>query len=203
MFKKGHKINVGRKCSEETKKKIGLWHRGKKVTEEFREKMRIINTGKKMSNEAREKMRQSRLGKKLTQETKIKIGKANAISLKGKALSNETKEKISVANKGEKNYFWGGGKRITKAGYVYVKNDLHPYCTKDGYVMEQRLVMEEKIGRYLLPSEHVHHINKNTNDNSPNNLSLFNSNSEHVSYHHSLGDYGHCKKNIKAKQEVM
>ena len=33
----------------------------------------------------------------------------------------------------------------------------HPYCDDRGRVMESRLNMETKIGRYLLPIELVHH----------------------------------------------
>ena len=33
----------------------------------------------------------------------------------------------------------------------------HPYCDDRGRVMEPRLDMEVKIGRYLLPTEVVHH----------------------------------------------
>jgi hypothetical protein len=42
----------------------------------------------------------------------------------------------------------------------------------DGYVMEHRLRVAEQIGRSLLPSESVHHINGDRQDNRIDNLQL-------------------------------
>jgi hypothetical protein len=46
--------------------------------------------------------------------------------------------------------------------------------------------MEQHFGRYLRPEEVVHHINNIVNDDRPENLQLFESNSEHAKFHNSL-----------------
>jgi hypothetical protein len=45
--------------------------------------------------------------------------------------------------------------------------------------------MECKIGRYLTEEECVHHIDGNKANNDPENLMLFNNNSEHIKYHNN------------------
>lgn len=57
-------------------------------------------------------------------------------------------------------------------GYVTIKRRDHPYANSAGYVMEQRLVMEPVLGRYLTPGENVHHRNQVRDDNRPENLEL-------------------------------
>lgn len=77
---------------------------------------------------------------------------------------------------------WKGGKRTIGAGYVHVYQPNHPYSTKSGYVMQHRLIMEEKICRYLDPDELVHHINEIRDDNRIENLKLMNK-SQHQKHH--------------------
>jgi hypothetical protein len=74
----------------------------------------------------------------------------------------------------EKNPQWRGGRSVQPSGYVLIKQADHPAATNNGYVAEHRLVMEKKIGRYLLPNETVHHKNGVKTDNREENLELWN-----------------------------
>jgi hypothetical protein len=53
----------------------------------------------------------------------------------------------------------------------------HPRAStgNGSYVFEHVLVMEEMLGRYLLPGENVHHRNGVRDDNRPGNLELWTS----------------------------
>lgn len=73
-----------------------------------------------------------------------------------------------------KNGNWKGGKTKHKAGYIMVRNPEHPRSqSNSGYVFEHILVMEESLGRCLLPGETVHHKNGVRDDNRPENLELW------------------------------
>lgn len=81
---------------------------------------------------------------------------------------------------GEKHYKWKG-RTIDKDGYVLVHVKGHPNARKHSHwVLEHRLVMEQMLGRVLLPGEVVHHRDKNKQNNHPSNLQLFASNGEHL-----------------------
>lgn len=79
--------------------------------------------------------------------------------------------KNCYSQKLDSNGNWKGGKHKSQKGYILVKT---PEWTKNnGYKFEHVLVMEEKLGRLLLPGENVHHKNGVREDNCIENLELW------------------------------
>lgn len=68
-----------------------------------------------------------------------------------------------------------GTGRYIKNGYVMAFQKGHPRAqgSSGNYVFEHILVMEKKLGRYLLKNESIHHKNGIRNDNSESNLELW------------------------------
>lgn len=55
-------------------------------------------------------------------------------------------------------------------GYIMIYDPRHPFSNKQGYIFEHRIIMENKLNRYLLPNEDIHHINEIRDDNRIENL---------------------------------
>jgi hypothetical protein len=104
--------------------------------------------------------------------------KCRSIGLIGVNLSGFFKK----GNKKEKCINYKDGTQIIN-GYISVTIPEHPHADKKGRVYQHRLVMEEKIGRYLLPEEVVHHIDEDKQNNHPDNLMLFDNDAEHHRHH--------------------
>lgn len=73
-------------------------------------------------------------------------------------------------------------------GYVFVYEPKHPRA-HNGRVAEQTLVFEAYIGRTLLPTEVVHHINGIKIDNRIENLMLMDK-KEHKKLHAKMRGLG-------------
>lgn len=80
---------------------------------------------------------------------------------------------------------WKGGRYVTDEGYVRVYVPDHPWPRKGGYVYEHVLVIEREIGRRMLPSESVHHIDHNRSNNDRSNLEMTTRGS-HARHHRHL-----------------
>lgn len=109
---------LGRKMSEETKRKIGLKNSQNKMSDEQKSHLRKLNLGKKRSKEAIKKMILKRTGSTMSNEAKIKISASNkgkpkseshkeamraarAKSTYKRVMSDETKRKLSIAHMGK------------------------------------------------------------------------------------------------------
>lgn len=104
--------HLGRKLSEETKRKLseavsGEKHPffGKHRSEETKRKMSEARKGEKnhmygkhLSDETKRKLSEANKGKRLSEEHREKL----SISHKGKRLSEETKRKLSISHKGKR-----------------------------------------------------------------------------------------------------
>lgn len=102
--------------------------------------------------------------------SRLCMGKLKSIECVGKGNHQYGKRGAERGNA------FKGGKRISSWGYILVGVD------GGKYEFEHRLIMERIIGRKLLRTEHVHHINGNKQDNRIENLSLM-TKSEHQSLH--------------------
>ncbi len=114
------------------------------------------------------------------------IGKTGSLCpTYGRKMSDETKQKLREAMAGDKNYHWSGGRKKHSGGYILVYRPDNHLADKHGFVLEHRLVAEQKYGRKLTSSDIVHHIDGNKTNNNPENIVVL-TRSEHAKLHNGL-----------------
>ena len=119
-------------------------------------------------------------GKELNERQKKTCG----VVCQGKHRTNWMKGKTGKAC-----WNWKGGKILVQ-GRVYIYAPGHPNARLNkNYISRARLVMSKKVGRALLPNEHVHHINGIKTDDNPRNLVI-------------LTNQGHKKLHAKDIAEI-
>lgn len=64
-------------------------------------------------------------------------------------------------------------RQVTGSGYIKLFAPGESGANKSGHMLEHRLVMQRHLGRTLLPSENVHHVNGERQDNRLENLELW------------------------------
>lgn len=90
-------------------------------------------------------------------------------------------------------------------GYILVRAPQHPMASREGYVMQHRLVAAEMLGRMLKPNEVVHHLNGVKDDNRPENLEVMEKaehdrKQKHRGWHTTMCP--HCGGLIQARSRV-
>lgn len=103
----------------------------------------------------------------------------NSTSLR-RHIEREAIRVVPFRQAGPNNPAWKGGRMVDKSGYVLIWKPEHPQSNRHGYCREHRLVMEEKLGRYMTRLEVVDHIDGVTGNNDPSNLRLFATNADHL-----------------------
>jgi hypothetical protein len=98
----------------------------------------------------------------------------------GNTIANYLRTKFEIrprpVGRAEKSQSWKGGRTLDNQGYWYVRiykdDPVWVMCGKRSTVAEHRLVMARLLGRPLLPTETVHHIDGVRTNNAPENLEL-------------------------------
>lgn len=128
--------------------------------------------------------------KKIQRDRGIKLGntpksKNQRINM-GKSRKAYLQKNPNILD-GKKNPNWNGGIIYDKGRkLIYSPNHPNPDFLKK-YCYEYKLIIENRLGRYLKKGEIVHHINNDVSDNRIKNLRVM-TQKEHINLHRKQGD---------------
>lgn len=166
VFKKGHvSYWKGKHLSEEHKERLSKshikgikegkiipWNKGKKgiYSKETLRKMSLSKKGMPSWNK----------GKPFSEESKRKMSKSSknqkpSFGMLNKYHTEKSKEKMSIANSGEKNPSWLGGKSFEPYNKFFNNKFKRAIRKRDNYICMLCKTHQEKLNRTL----NVHHIN--------------------------------------------
>lgn len=86
-----------------------------------------------------------------------------------------------VGRKGSNNYNWKGGEYFD-GKYWFIKVPDHPFANYKGYIKRSRYNYEQAHNCILLPKSVIHHKDKNTQNDSIDNLQPFVNNGLHIKH---------------------
>ena len=94
-------------------------------------------------------------------------------------------------SRGKRNSQWKGGIQVN-SGYIFIHTPEHPRANNHGYVREHILMIEQILGRYLLPPIEVHHVNEIGSDNRNDNFVVCQDHAYHALIHRRLRAFRAC-----------
>ncbi len=177
--------NLGRKRSEETKRRVSESKMGEKNPSYGKRGELNPTFGKPRPQHVIDATRRANRGregywkgKHLSDEAKQKISewhKGRPSPQRGRKRTEEQRQRISEGTKlthprGQNNPRWNGGRMRAKGGYIAVLKPGHPRACKNSYVLEHILIWEAFNGKPLPEGWVIHHLNGIKDDNRPSNL---------------------------------
>lgn len=127
--------------------------------------------------------------KQFWSDEKCKCGCGEPLGLISKSTHYRMKNGIKSAgwirghsSKGERNVNWNNRRATSAQGYAMVWAPNHPNARQGGWILEHRLAMSNKIGRPLLETEIVHHVDENKLNNDPDNLEIMTRSNHHAEH---------------------